>query len=207
MIYPVRTPWLLQKIYPRYIWDGPPKAGGVYLTFDDGPDPEATGFVLDQLHRHEQRATFFCIGKNVERHPETFQRIMDEGHGLGNHTWQHLNGWNSSHDEYLADVRRTEALIPSKLFRPPYGRATRQQMKSLIQPAFQMKIVMWSLLSGDFDPGISKERCLKNVTSNLRESDIVVFHDSQKALKKLSYVLPKLLDWMIEKGYRSEVLH
>jgi peptidoglycan/xylan/chitin deacetylase (PgdA/CDA1 family) len=179
----------------------------VYLTFDDGPEPEATSFVLDELQRHGQLATFFCIGKNVKRYPETFQRIINEGHAIGNHTWQHLNGWRSTHDEYLADVRRTQELIPSRLFRPPYGRATRRQMKSLIQPAFQMKIVMWTLLSGDFDPGISKERCLQQVIGNLREGDIVVFHDSQKAAQKLQYVLPKILDWMKEKGYRSEVLH
>lgn len=207
MIYPVRTPWLLKKIYPRCTWEGPGMGRRVYLTFDDGPEPEATSFVLDELQRHGQLATFFCIGKNVKRYPETFQRIINEGHAIGNHTWQHLNGWRSTHDEYLADVRRTQELIPSRLFRPPYGRATRRQMKSLIQPAFQMKIVMWTLLSGDFDPGISKERCLQQVIGNLREGDIVVFHDSQKAAQKLQYVLPKILDWMKEKGYRSEVLH
>jgi peptidoglycan-N-acetylglucosamine deacetylase len=206
MIYPVRTPWFLKKIYPRCTWDGPGEGGRVYLTFDDGPDPEATGFVLDQLRSYDQRATFFCIGKNVERYPDLYARIVLEGHAVGNHTWHHLNGWNSSLDEYLADVRRTQALIPSRLFRPPYGRASRQQMKSLIQPAFQMKVVMWSLLSGDFDPGISKERCLRNVVRHLKEGDIVVFHDSQKALQKMSYVLPKLLEWMKENGYRSEVL-
>jgi peptidoglycan/xylan/chitin deacetylase (PgdA/CDA1 family) len=207
MFYPVRTPWLLKKIYPQCTWEGPGEGGRVYLTFDDGPDPEATGFVLDQLRSFEQRATFFCIGKNVQLHPQSFQRILAEGHAVGNHTWQHLNGWKSSPEEYLADVRCAQELIPSRLFRPPYGRATRQQLKSLVQPAFQMKVVMWTLLSGDFDPGISRERCLENVTANLRDGDIVVFHDSQKALQKMSYVLPKLLDWMKEKGYRSEVLH
>ncbi|MCU0381859.1 MAG: polysaccharide deacetylase family protein [Chitinophagaceae bacterium] len=206
MLYPVLTPWILKKLYPDCLWEMPPAGKELYLTFDDGPEPSVTPFVLDQLKDAGFRGTFFCIGKNVEANPSIFKRILDEGHAVGNHTQNHLSGWRVTDQQYIDDVLQASSLISSKLFRPPYGRASRAQMRLLMQSPHHMKIVMWSLLSGDFDPRRTAEQCWLSVDRHLKPGQIITFHDSIKAAEKLRYVLPRLIGKMKSLGYVSLAL-
>lgn len=176
----------------------------IYLTFDDGPHPIATPFVLDVLQKYHARATFFCVGKNVMEYPHILERIIAEGHRVGNHTHNHLNGWRSNTKAYLEDVHHAAQYIPSSLFRPPYGRIKKAQAGQLEQQGFEL--IYWSLLSGDFDENLSPVRCLKQVAWKLKPGDIVVFHDSQKAWDRLQYVLPRLLDWCKQREWALESL-
>jgi peptidoglycan/xylan/chitin deacetylase (PgdA/CDA1 family) len=203
MQYFIKTPWLIKKIWPSYIWSVDTKEKKIYLTFDDGPHPVATPFVLDTLKRYNAKATFFCIGKNVVEQPDLYQRILDEGHSTGNHTHHHLNGWKTKEQEYIDDVTKAAAYIDTRLFRPPYGRIRSVQAKKILA---QSSIIMWTVLSGDFDKSLSKEQCLKNVIRNTKAGSIVVFHDSEKAFPLLEYVLPVALDFFSEKGFRFEPL-
>jgi peptidoglycan-N-acetylglucosamine deacetylase len=209
MNYFVKTPWWLKKIYSSYLWDIETKEKIIYLTFDDGPHPVATPFVLDELKKYNAKATFFCIGKNVAEHPKIYKRILDEGHQVGNHTQNHLNGWESNNDIYLNDITAATNHIDSELFRPPYGRIKIAQAKR-ISKALQKKdskIVMWGVLSGDFDTAVSKERCLRNVIANTKSGSIVVFHDSEKAWNKMSYCLPLFLKEFISRGFAFEKIN
>jgi peptidoglycan/xylan/chitin deacetylase (PgdA/CDA1 family) len=172
----------------------------VYLSFDDGPDPEETIFVLDTLRAFGVKATFFCIGKNVIAYPDIYQRIIHEGHSVGNHTHNHLSGWKVSDGAYFGDVLEAGKYIHSDLFRPPYGRATRFQMHCLGKSGLKMKIIMWSVLSGDFDTELTPEQCFENVQAHLRPGAIITFHDSRKASPRLRYALPEVLKKMAEKG-------
>jgi peptidoglycan-N-acetylglucosamine deacetylase len=208
MKYFVKTPWWLKKIYSSYIWDIDTAEKKIYLTFDDGPHPVATPFVLDELKKFNAKATFFCIGKNVEEYPEIYKRILDEGHRTGNHTQNHLNGWQTSNDVYLDNIAKATQYINSELFRPPYGRIKKSQAKKIdtVIKNKEPKIIMWDVLSGDFDTTISKERCLNNVVINAKAGSVVVFHDSEKAFKRLEYALPKTLEILAENGYKFEKL-
>jgi peptidoglycan-N-acetylglucosamine deacetylase len=203
MKYFVKTPWWLKRIYPERVWDIPTKEKIIYLSFDDGPHPTATPFVLDLLNDYQAKATFFCIGNNVKAYPAIYKRVLEEGHQTGNHTQQHLNGWKTSNDLYLADVATATNYIQSALFRPPYGRIKRSQAKG-ISDAMQnkwAKIIMWDVLSGDFDESLSREKCLANVIGKTKPGSIVVFHDSEKAFPRLSYVLPAMLKFFAQKGF------
>lgn len=173
----------------------PPARKAVYLTFDDGPHPEATPFVLDQLQRYNAKATFFCIGKNVVEHPDIYQRILEEGHTTGNHTHNHLNGWKTGTDKYLENIFEARKYIDSPLFRPPYGRITPFQIKQVKQRIPGAKIIMWDVLSADFDTEITGETCVQNVVFKLQPGSIIVFHDSTKAWDRLSYALPRVLEF------------
>jgi peptidoglycan-N-acetylglucosamine deacetylase len=206
--YFVKTPWWLKKIYPGRTWDIETKEKIIYLTFDDGPHPVATPFVLDELKKYNAKATFFCIGKNVDTYPEIYQRILNEGHRAGNHTNNHLNGFKTDVDTYLADVGHAAKKINSGLFRPPYGRLRSSQAKKISEAMNDpsSKIVMWDILSGDFDTGISKERCLRNATNKVRNGSIVVFHDSEKAFPRLEYSLPRALLFFLQKGFQFDRL-
>jgi len=201
-MYLVSTPWWLRALYPSLIWKGEDHLKCVYFTFDDGPHPEVTNFVLDQLFMNGGEATFFCIGKNVEKYPEVYQRILQEGHTIGNHTQNHLNGWEVDDNIYIENIKKATSSIKSNLFRPPYGRIKRNQIKQIRQNSeLPQKIVMWSVLSGDFDERITPRKCYDNVFNNTKSGDIIVFHDSEKAFKNLKYVLPKLLDYYGNNGY------
>jgi peptidoglycan/xylan/chitin deacetylase (PgdA/CDA1 family) len=200
MYYPVKTPWWLRQLYPSCTWEMPADQQAVYLSFDDGPDPSETAFVLDLLKAYGVKATFFCIGKNVHTYPEIYQRIIREGHRVGNHTHNHLNGWKVSDSAYFEDILEARKYIDSDLFRPPYGRATRFQMQCLGEGGLKMKIIMWSVLSGDFDTNITPEQCFENVYAHLRPGAIITFHDSRKASPRLRYALPEVLKKMSEKG-------
>lgn len=194
-MYLIQTPKLLRALGPSVAeWSMPVVAAepSVYLTFDDGPHPQATPFVLDQLSRHEAKATFFCIGKNVVEYPEIYARILEEGHAVGNHTHNHLKGWVTKTRTYIENTVQAAQFIQGKLFRPPYGRIKRMQAMQLHQMGY--RIIMWSLLSADFDTALDPARCLENVVFNLKPGDIVVFHDSQKAWDRMSYALPRVLE-------------
>ncbi len=204
MKYLVKTPWIVKKLWPSYTWSVDTKEKIIYLTFDDGPHPVATPFVLDELKKYNAKATFFCIGKNVIAYPGIYKRILEEDHVVGNHTQHHLNGWKTEDDVYLKDIAEASNYIDSGLFRPPYGRIRRFQAKN-IQHAMKQadpKIIMWTVLSGDFDTTLSKEKCLENVVLNTEPGSIIVFHDSEKALPLLQYALPLFLSLFAEKGYR-----
>jgi peptidoglycan/xylan/chitin deacetylase (PgdA/CDA1 family) len=201
--YFIKTPWIFKQFFSSYIWRLPSNEKTVYLSFDDGPHSEITPWVLDQLKKYNALATFFCIGKNVQQLPEIYQQILKENHAVGNHTHTHLNGWKTSDKKYLDDVTEASKFIRSNLFRPPYGRIRSKQAKQI--PAClqskDAKIIMWDVLSADFDDAFSPRECLANVVENIREGSIVVFHDSEKAFPNLEYTLPILLDYLTGAGY------
>lgn len=212
-MYLVKTPYLLKKLYPTsLIWNMPRDEKVVYLTFDDGPIPGVTPWVLETLKQYEAKATFFCIGDNVRKHSEIYREVLEEGHAVGNHTFNHLKGWKTPDQVYLENIGKCAGFVKSNLFRPPYGRIKRSQIKELRQAAlipppggniaapFPANIIMWDVLSGDFDPGLSPEKCLKNVLAYAENGSIVVFHDSIKAEKRLRFALPRALAHWKEKG-------
>jgi peptidoglycan-N-acetylglucosamine deacetylase len=201
MFYSVKTPWWLKLLYKNCIWCIKDTKKVIYLTFDDGPHPTITPFVLEELKKYKATATFFCIGKNVVQHNAIYKRITAEGHTIGNHTHNHLNGWKTKDALYLENVAEAKKHIDSSLFRPPYGKATKHQLKQLAAAPFQLKMIMWSVLSGDFDKKLSREKCLTNVIRNTKSGSIVVFHDSDKAFERLEYALPRVLEYFSEKGY------
>jgi peptidoglycan/xylan/chitin deacetylase (PgdA/CDA1 family) len=206
MFYLVKTPSLLKKLYPECIWNMETKKNEIYLTFDDGPHPQVTQFVLDELKKYNAEATFFCIGKNVKEHFNIYKQIISEGHRPGNHTFNHLNGWKTADKKYLDDIKQAADIIDSPFFRPPYGRATKFQMKALQEDKFQLKTIMWDVLSGDFDEKITPENCYLNVVKYAKAGSIIVFHDSLKALPRLLYALPLVLRFFSEKGFIFKVL-
>ncbi len=208
MFYLVKSPWLLKKIYPECIWKINTLENVLYLTFDDGPHPVATTFVLDELRKYNAKATFFCIGKNVDENPGLYKKIIDEGHAVGNHTYNHLNGWKTDDAVYLDNIYKAKKIIDSNLFRPPYGRITKFQLKQLPAEKYKLKPVMWSVLSGDFDKEVSGEECYLTVAKNAGAGSVVVFHDSEKAMERLQHALPKVLKYFADKGFefRSIVL-
>jgi len=203
----IRIPGLLRRLYHRRIWNISSEPKAMFLTFDDGPHPVVTSFVLDELKKFNAKATFFCIGKNVVEHPEVFKRIILEGHKVGNHTMNHLNGWKANDEIYLGDILQAKQIIDSNLFRPPYGRLTSFQERQLYKPLYQLTVVMWSVLSGDFDPNTSPEQCSQNVILNAKGGDIIVFHDSEKASEKIKYTLPIFLKLMSEKGFEFKAIY
>lgn len=202
-MYLVKTPRLIQNLLPTFTWRIPTEEKVLYLTFDDGPIPEVTPWVLDTLRQFNAKATFFCVGDNVKKNPSVFQQVLAEGHAVGNHTFNHLNGWDSENISFFHNVRHCAKLVKSSLFRPPYGRLTPKQTQFLTR---HYQIVMWDVLSGDFDQTISKEDCLSNVMVSAKRGSIIVFHDSQKAAERMMYTLPRFLEHFAAKGYRFESL-
>lgn len=206
----IKTHRIIKKIFNNLVWDIPNSDKKIYLTFDDGPIPEVTEWVLDLLKSEEIKATFFCIGDNIQKHPEVYKRILSEGHQTGNHTFNHLNGWKTETCHYIDNFKlcETEQLKlnteHSFLFRPPYGKIKSNQSKAIRQLGY--KIIMWDVLSYDFDSTISKEKCLENVISNTEQGSIIVFHDSVKAEKNLKYALPKAIQVLKDKGFVFDVI-
>ncbi|WP_156308428.1 polysaccharide deacetylase family protein [Sphingobacterium endophyticum] len=199
----VRPIFILNYIYPKAIWRKEKEKNNIYLTFDDGPIPEITPWILDCLKEHQVKATFFCVGENIKKNPEIFDRILAEGHAVGNHTYNHLRGWDNEDQTYFQNIEKCEKLTNSKLFRPPYGRAKKSQMNVLAQ---DYKIIMWDVLTGDYDPKISPEKCYKNCVNYTRNGSIIVFHDNIKAIENVKYALPKSIKQLLRKGYRFETL-
>lgn len=198
-MYLVKTPQFIQKLFPNFTWRVPVEEPTLFLTFDDGPIPAVTPWVLEQLAQYNAQATFFCVGDNVRKYPQVFDAVVAQGHAVGNHTFNHLNGWTTENLPYFHNVRRCANLIHSELYRPPYGRMKPKQAQFL-QRHYQ--IVMWDVLSGDFDPVLSPEQCLTNVLANAEPGSIVVFHDSLKAEENLRYALPRVLEHFAAQGYR-----
>jgi len=206
--YLVKTPSLIKFLFRNWVWSFSKKEKVIYLTFDDGPTPEITEWTLSQLNKHNAKATFFCIGKNVQEHPEIFQKIIENNHSIGNHTHNHFNGLKTTTANYLDNIDKAELAFQknsklktqnSKLFRPPYGKLRFSQSRKIKKKGY--KIIMWDVLSADFDTVISKEKCLENVIRNTKNGSIVVFHDSVKATKNLQFVLPKILKYYNENGF------
>lgn len=206
--YFLKIPWWVRKLYPAYVWKMPATKKTVYLTFDDGPHPTITPWVLQTLKRYGAAASFFCIGKNVERFPAVFQAIMAEGHSIGNHTYSHLNGWKTGDGNYLADIQKAGRFMQTNLFRPPYGRIRRRQAKKLssILGNGNVKLVMWDVLSADFDRSLSPEGCAGIVLRYVEPGSVVVFHDSEKAFPNLQVALPQVLEKLSGQGYSFEKL-
>jgi len=211
---PIKTPLVAKKMFPNYIWDMPSSDQAIYLTFDDGPTPEITNWTLKTLKEFNAQATFFCIGKNIEKHPDIFQNIIDEGHAIGNHTYNHLKGWKTKSTDYLENVFQAQKIIENytlnsefkiqNFFRPPYGQITPKQGKKIM--ALGYKIIMWDVLSFDWDKQITPETCYNNVISKAKDGSIVVFHDSVKASQNMQYALPKMLEYFSEKGFAFKSL-
>lgn len=207
MNYFVRTPAIFRSLYKTCIWKLDPAEPTVYLTFDDGPNPGTTAFILETLRKYQAKATFFCLGKNVEQHPDIYQEIFNDGHAVGNHTYGHLNGFKTKAGPYVADVLMAGKFISSPLFRPPYGRIKGSQIRLLKKEMPEIKIIMWDVLSGDFDPGIDSQSCLQNVLFKFRSGSIIVFHDSDKAWDRMSYALPRVLEYFSRKKIKTDILH
>ena len=205
-MYLVKTPWLLKKLYPQLRWDMKPGNRCIYLTFDDGPIPIVTPFVLNILQQYDAKATFFCIGDNVRKHPDVLEQVKNAGHSIGNHTYNHLKGWNTDDKTYLDNFLEADKLIHSNLFRPPYGRIKRSQVKLLKEAKPDLDIVMWNVLSADYDINLSPEKCLGNVLKHTTDGDIVLFHDSLKARERMEYVLPRAMEIWSAKGFRFNAL-
>ncbi len=199
--YFIKTPWWLKKIYASYTWSIAGEEKALYFTFDDGPHPEVTPFVLDTLRQYDAKATFFCIGKNVVAEQAIYRRILEEGHAVGNHTQQHLNGWKTKDEDYLRDVEAAAAHISSGLFRPPYGRIRARQAKKVRHLLGSGQIIMWDVLSADFDETLAGQDCLNNVVRKAGKGSIIVFHDSQKAFERLKISLPGALNFFQKKGF------
>lgn len=202
-MYPKRVPAPLRLPLGTMTWRIPSAKKEVFLTFDDGPTPEITLAVLDILDEYGAKATFFGIGKNVDENPEIWQAVQDRGHSIGHHSYTHVNGWKTDLMEYIEDVHKAAKVIKSRLFRPPYGRISPRKAKALSK---NYMIIMWTVLSGDFDQNIDGEQCTSNVLSALKPGDIVVFHDSVKAWPRLKEALPKVLYYIQEKGWKADKL-
>ena len=200
----IKTPWWARTIFSAYTWRMPSHEKTVYLTFDDGPHPHITAWVLSELRKHNAKATFFCIGDNVLKYPETFTQILAEGHSVGNHTQHHLNGWKTDATTYLKDAATAAKIIRSNLFRPPYGKIRFKQARGLNEAlkTAHARVIMWDVLSADFDRNTSANQCKKNVIKNVSPGSIVVFHDSEKAFRNLETVLPEILIRLKEAGYK-----
>ena len=217
---PIKTPLVAKKLFPNYIWDVSTSEKVIYLTFDDGPTPEITHWTLDVLKTYNAKATFFCIGNNIEKHPEIFQNILNAGHAIGNHTQNHIKGWKTKAKDYLKNIELCETILKSQitdssivnsnalitnLFRPTYGQITPKQGNELM--ALGYKIVMWDVLSFDWEESIEKENCLNNVITKTIAGSIIVFHDSIKASRNMQYALPQVLKHFSEKGYCFKALN
>jgi len=197
-MYLVKTPPIVKTLFADFVWQVESNINEVYLTFDDGPIPGLTPWVLDVLADYNSKATFFCVGENVKKHGSIFQRIINEGHTIGNHTFNHINGWHTDNAVYMQNIAECDKYMDTNLFRPPYGKMKPSQ-SSLIKS--EKTVVMWDVLSGDFDRHLSKEKCLLNVLDNYHKGSVIVFHDNVKAEEKLKYVLPAFLNHLAEKGY------
>ena len=208
----VATPPLVISLFKNLLWKVNTKEKEIYLTFDDGPTPEITDWVLGQLALYNAKATFFCIGKNIEMQPEIFSRVIKGGHSIGNHTNNHLNGWKTNVSNYLDNTEKAQENISKHLtytptprwFRPPYGKITPSQAKELKKRNYH--IVMWHVVSYDWDNTISPEICFENIKKNTKEGSIIVLHDSVKAYPNLREVLPRTLEFYTKKGYHFKGL-
>jgi peptidoglycan/xylan/chitin deacetylase (PgdA/CDA1 family) len=199
----MKAPYLLRKMYPSLLWKIPGRENRIFLTFDDGPIPEVTPWVLDTLDEFNARATFFCIGENVSRHPHIYEDILRRGHRTGNHTQKHLNGWKVKNKQYFEDIAACSGYVDSELFRPPYGKIKPSQIRHLKK---KYQLVMWDVLSMDFDMNRIPSQCTNAVIREAGPGSIIVFHDSLKAAPRLKVSLPAVLKYFQEKNYRFDLI-
>jgi peptidoglycan-N-acetylglucosamine deacetylase len=209
-LVPVKTPSVVKKMFPNYVWNIETTEPVIYLTFDDGPTPEITEWILHLLKTYEAKATFFCIGSNIEKFPDVFKNIASHGHSIGNHTHNHLKGWKTKTKDYLENIKKAQQAIKYQssivnLFRPPYGRIKPKQAKQLMELGYH--IIMWDVLSFDWNENVSKNKCLENIIKNTENGSIIVLHDSVKASKNMKYILPKILEYYKNLGYSFKALN
>ena len=201
----ITTPQILRLFYPSFLWEMPKGEKKLYLTFDDGPHPTISPQVLEILKKFNAKATFFCIGNNVNKYKETFELIKKEGHSVGNHTFNHERGWKTKTSDYIKSVKEADALIQSPLFRPPHGRIKSSQIRAIknlrISKFQNFKIVAWTVISYDWDKSLSPEDCFNNVIKNSDDGSIIVFHDSEKAVDNMIPALTKVLEYYTDKGF------
>ncbi len=203
-MYFYKTPSILKKIFPDLTWDIPAQSKSIYLTFDDGPVNHITDWVLEVLKDYDIKATFFCIGKNVAENPHLYEKILTNKHRVGNHTYNHIKGWYSLNSTYYQDVESCRELVDSNLFRPPYGKIMFPQSKAILAKGYE--IIMWDVLSGDFDAKVSPQQCLANVIKHTESGSIVVFHDSLKAANNMKFAMPLYVEYFLNEGYEFKVL-
>lgn len=196
-----QTPDFIRKLIPGAVWRLPQKEKTVYLTFDDGPIPEVTPWVLDLLRKYNIKATFFCVGDNVRKHPEVFKMLVSAGHSVGNHTFNHLQGFKVKSDKYVENVELADAYIRSNLFRPPHGHLRIRQGTRLSK---KFRFVMWDVITRDYNRKLSGEYVLNVVKRYVRNGSIIVFHDSIKAEKNMKYALPRAIEFLLSEGYKFE---
>jgi peptidoglycan/xylan/chitin deacetylase (PgdA/CDA1 family) len=208
-LYTHRIPNFVKWHYAEFYWQQPTEEKVLYLTFDDGPTPDATEFVLEELSKWEAKSTFFCLGKNIAKDKSILSKIEDQGHTIGNHSFSHLSGWESDIDTYLTDIKKCDDLLNktltknSDLFRPPFGRINKNQISELNK---KYRIILWDYLIGDFDSSLSKYRCFERAKKNIKNGDVIVLHDNFKSFETLQYVLPRLLAHFSNVGYRFDAL-
>lgn len=202
-MYFIHAPFFLRWYYPNVTWNKSRLEKKLYLTFDDGPIPEITPWILDTLNKYNIKATFFCVGENIDKHPEIYNRMCQEGHQIGNHTYNHLKGWNCTDEEYVNNVYQCHKLTNSALFRPPYARAKKSQLRQLKK---DFQFIYWDVLSGDFDLNLSPEKCYQNVINYTKNGSIIVFHDNIKAIPRVKYALPRAIEYFLAKGYTFHTL-
>ena len=205
MIIPALIPRMVTWLFPNRVWQIPTAQKEIFLSFDDGPHPRITPMVLDMLASHGAKASFFCIGDRVKRFPGIYQRILDEGHAIGNHTFHHLNGWKTNDADYLTNITEAALCIDSRLFRPPYGRIKGSQARAIVAKGF--KTIMWTVLSGDYDVKLNPAQCANRVLDNIAPGCIYLFHDAEKAEKNMLFALEKLLDACKIQGFRCEKIN
>lgn len=205
-MYLVKSPFFLRWYYPSLIWNKTRSEKAIYLTFDDGPIPDVTEFVLKTLNDYQAKATFFCIGDNINKYPSVFKQLITAGHRIGNHTYNHLKGWKTADADYLSNFEKCQLLTGTPLFRPPYGRIRKSQIKSIKSHHPDTEIIMWDVLSGDFDTNLAAEDCFKQAIKHTCNGSIVVFHDSIKAFDRLKYTLPRFLKHFQQLGYTFKTL-
>jgi len=199
----VRPPEIITRMMPRMTWGFYGELKTVFLSFDDGPTPDITPWVLDRLNQYNAKATFFCLGRNVDHNTEIYEQILGEGHSVGNHTYSHLKGYGTRNQQYYDDIELARSLIDSELFRPPYGRILPSQITEIVK---NYRIIMWDVLSYDYNRKVSGDIIIRNVTRNVRSGSIIVFHDSAKARKNLYHALPGVLEYLNNEGYKMSAI-
>jgi len=199
----VRPPQLLRSFYKGSLWRMDKAQAVIYLTFDDGPITELTPWVLDVLKQYQVKATFFCVGENISKNPDIFERIKSEGHQVGNHTYNHIKGWKVTKTQYLENIEKCQLLTKTNLFRPPYGRIKKSQFKTLLM---DYQVVFWDVLSYDYDGLMTPKKCLDNSISYTRNGSIIVFHDNVKAQKNLKFALPHYIEHFLKLNYKFATL-
>jgi peptidoglycan/xylan/chitin deacetylase (PgdA/CDA1 family) len=203
MRLPARPPKLLQSLLPQCFWSLPNRQNKIYLTFDDGPTPEVLPFILKTLDTYKVPATFFCVGENMQNHPDLVKEILNRNHAIGNHTYNHISGWRTKNVTYFENVEACNKVYKTKLFRPPYGRLRASQANELRR---KYKIIMWDVLSYDYDKKVLPQTCFRNVIDATKSGSVIVFHDNTKALKNLEYALPRSIDFLLKKDFVFDVI-